>query len=623
MGQETKEATVRARTTGKLLSVALLALSGCSLFDPHPRASEMEWSFRYGKPQGSVTDQDREGNGAPVAPEFDFAGDLPQAIDDANAQRLAYLQAGDEQSYARNAGSLALVGLSAAALFLGITGESGGTRDAIAGLGVAGAGLLGLGFATVSTPRQRLYYEAARVITCSITATRPFLLKQGTYDQFTADLNDLRGAISNLQNAIETAEDARVTLNKIQSQGNVALLTRAEVEITSAREVLSDSVSVFKSGVRLMGEIDGAGTALRLHVQQVMASVDVEITKTEPTLESITALAGGLSGFAGQLVPGVSFQPPAPQPAVAPPTPSLDAVQDLKDAINDLRLKRGAAIADADRVRPYIQTADSLKAEVGVIKDCQSPEADLNFGVTPDVGELEVAAGSTTNFVIRNDTGVPTAAFSGPAPKNSKVNVRLENGAFLAVLEIGVEAGGETVLLIRNGPGTAQKLIKLKIKKAPGQGPGQQPTTKILSKLQTIVLQAHLGAKVDGAIGNETKGKITAYRKNKNLPAGDFVDDALWMAVIADLVPSAVKPNAIVDPQTAAEKQMAATDIMKLQTKLIALGNTAVIATQAFDLETRKALLAFQKASKLPETGTLAAKEIADEIQNCSKQACL
>ena len=413
------------------------------------------------------TDGTPDTSTAVVTPGTEFAGDLTDAIDAANAQRMAYLKAGDAHSLARNYGTLALMGMSAAALFLGITADGNTSRDAITGLGLAGAGLLGFGSATLSLPRQRLYYGAAQTITCAITTTRPFLVTKQTYDLLERDLSALEDSISNLKSATLAAEDARDVLVAADPNITLPIIQQADVEIASAMDVRNDVESVYGNGRNLKSEIDGAGISLRLHVQHIMDTVDIEITRTEPSVQSLTTLLGGLSGVAGQIVPGVSFAiPEAPQTDVAelgPDSVEPDTTQ-LQTSLERLRAARDDAVRKADAVRPYVETANSLKDAVGTIDSCNIPVAESGFSVTPDVNELEVPAGETVNFEIFNESGVPTAAFAGPAPADSTVSVQLINGTYQAVVAIGAAAKGETVLVIRSGPGTTQKLIKLKIK---------------------------------------------------------------------------------------------------------------------------------------------------------------
>ena len=134
------------RTFGLSLLGASLALAGCSVWDPYVRAPELV-DYKYA---GTVSL---------------LYGDLPAAIDAAQAQRNAYAKAAGEQSEFRNA--LALIGVPAAgaATFLGITSTSGASRDFIAGTAIGLAALFGVGDYFYSGPRRRVYLEGSHTDT--------------------------------------------------------------------------------------------------------------------------------------------------------------------------------------------------------------------------------------------------------------------------------------------------------------------------------------------------------------------------------------------------------------------------------------------------------------------------
>ena len=617
--------------------VCSLSLSGCAgIFDPHPRASEMT-DFRFApSSEDSKDSKDSEQKSRGL----DFHGDLPKAIDDANAQRQAYLAAGDNQSYATNFGALSLVGASAAALFLGVTSTSDFSRDAITALGIGGAGLLGLGSFYLSKPRQRLYYGAAQAISCSMIAMRPFLMTKGEYKELSDAVNQLSESVGKVTGTITSVESATAELRQV-APGN-SLIVRAESEVTATKSDRDNAVSVLRDGANLERSIDGAGAQLRLRVKHIMDTVDIEITKTEPTLDSLLPTLGGLSGVAGQIVPGVSFEVPetgAPTSEVrAQVLPRAATLQiELQRLIDELANKRVAMLRAATKVQRFVDAANSLIETSGSIEACKPPTAEPAFSVVPADSTIEVTAPATILFEINSGSGVPSAALAGP--KLGTSTVELKNGTYQATVTIDKDASGETTVVFRNGARTEQKAVKIKVKakknaniQNTGNGPGTPPgpDAMAVSALQAMAMQAHFrtgvapGLAIDGKVGPETRQAIAAFRQANGLAAGNQIDEPLWRKLV-EALPTGRDPGTLVGPQTDAERQMAAPridDIRRLLDHLTALGVPNVPQVNEFSVEARRAILAFQKAAGLPETGTLAAPQIVAAIRSCTALPC-
>tara|TARA_R110002110_G_scaffold9526_16_gene46811 strand:+ start:478 stop:2736 length:2259 start_codon:yes stop_codon:yes gene_type:complete len=175
--------------------IAVLALTGCSLVNPHLDFSKHR------------TPLQKEGTA-------EFAGRLPEAVDYANNVRDDYYEAVGTQSKLRAGLSLSLIPMSAAALYLGITSTGRASRDVITGLGLGGAGLFALGSFLENRPRQLIYLKGAQAITCTVAAMTPFLVRETEYSAFTKALDEEPA----LRQALVSARD---DLQATRSSGSI------------------------------------------------------------------------------------------------------------------------------------------------------------------------------------------------------------------------------------------------------------------------------------------------------------------------------------------------------------------------------------------------------------------
>ena len=162
-----------------LLICGGLALSGCSLLNPH-----VTWER---PPEGqSVT--------------------LQSAIDYANRAKVAYKEATGDQAMLTSGLGLGLIPLSAAALGLGITGANG---DAITALGLTGAaGYSGATWLS-SKPRQLVYIAGIKAMTCAVDAMIPLNLPPQDQTGLKNDLTTLNGVIADVQGTGNANTNAR------------------------------------------------------------------------------------------------------------------------------------------------------------------------------------------------------------------------------------------------------------------------------------------------------------------------------------------------------------------------------------------------------------------------------
>lgn len=214
----------RLRAAGRWISVPVLVfgLAGCeSWLNPHV-APEME-PPSLSADGTTVVETTKNGTPTTEIRKSAYAGAMEDAIKYANAWRQRYYKSVGEQSKLKNGVSLSLVPLSAAALFLGITSETGASRDAIAGLGIGGAALFAAGTLAHNATYQQIYLAGSRAVGCAVVAARPLLVKREDYKVLQDALAALRtgdGSISDVEKEIHAVRLAAKKLREVA--GNAA-----------------------------------------------------------------------------------------------------------------------------------------------------------------------------------------------------------------------------------------------------------------------------------------------------------------------------------------------------------------------------------------------------------------
>src|SRR5262249_42672460 len=132
-----------------------------------------------------------------VSPQDEFVGDLSSAMDAADAQRAAYLNASAQYSVLRNGSTLLGAGLGASALLLGVLG--GGSQELRLGLASGALSAVGVGTLYDNRIRQAVYVNGALAIGCSIAAVAPLRVRRGFYDGLVTHTQQLAAALDELR----------------------------------------------------------------------------------------------------------------------------------------------------------------------------------------------------------------------------------------------------------------------------------------------------------------------------------------------------------------------------------------------------------------------------------------
>lgn len=410
--------TARAALRRLLGVAAVVVLGGCALFDPHPRVDELTASFATGT--DGIT----------------FAGGLGEAIDAALAQREAYADAASQYSIVRNVTAVGLAGASASALYLGLVDAS--VSNVIAGLGVGAAGVFGLGQYLDSPPRQRLYFGASQAIGCAILAARPYMVETGEFDDLTEDLEALLAALGRLGSEIARFEHDNPTLSADEP-----------------RTVLARGERAYARGTAYRAAVQTAGLMLRNEVLNIVDRVDIEITRTEPSLDALIPILANQQALAASFTSLQGVGTTSPASTNGPQTGTPRPVSPLEQAAADVA---AAATRVAARINNGAAAADLVTSVAG----CQVPSADSDFAVVPGTSPVTVAEDSTYRFAVLGSGGAPRASVVGVNTQGLETDVVYEDGQFVVVLTVtGKPNFLDAKLVIQSPTGSRRHEVEL------------------------------------------------------------------------------------------------------------------------------------------------------------------
>jgi len=417
------------------------ALTGCAITDPQVHQRSLFSAYYSDNPPPPYFSQPRKVG----------AGDLNAAIDDANAQALAYFDAAAQYSQLRNMTPLAAVGLGVSAALLGIIGGgSAGTRIGLAG---AGATALGLGTYYDNRPRQLVYLSGAKAIACAVTAQAPFLLSAEAKTRLETDMAALRASIATLSLALRPPIPTRIP-------GILTQTPDAEAILTSARAMLSDAEAFSRA-------LQTAGLVLREQVKDIVAAVDVQVVRTDPDPQAIQAVIASVTSAAT----------PPPAASKLPSSsagPKSSATGDTIDA----------AAADA------VQATDAVQADLGgngaasagsaVPAACQVEQVAGALNLLPNETQHDFTAVNTTLvYTVLGGTNPLTASLSGEYPAGAfAVTQTSANGAIVVTVSVAASAAGHSAqLIVADASGRPPHTVALRVPAGATAAPGAKQGT--------------------------------------------------------------------------------------------------------------------------------------------------
>ena len=260
-----------------VIALVIPTLAGCqnNLFNPHLK-------------HGSLVDP------SSATRAIHFAGDIESAIDAANDQRELYFKAVGDRAVFRNSIATALIPLSAALVYKGLTTDSVSARRSIAlGGATAGAGYAFFGWFTNRTG-EAAYLEGYRGITCAILRTRPYLIPTDDFIAWQENAATLRTEVKKLDDMTNRAEiQLRIYREMIGESDRFAHNVLSEIR--AARTARLAGEKKLKQYSSLKPRIETAGFTLRKRVDLMVTAVSEEVQRSEPRLDQLQSVVSGIA----------------------------------------------------------------------------------------------------------------------------------------------------------------------------------------------------------------------------------------------------------------------------------------------------------------------------------------
>jgi len=359
--------TLRGLGCRRVIAAATAAsLAGCSLLDP------------YVKPDDTLLKAYQESHS------------LESATDYAEALQEEYLGAISDQAMLKSGVGLALIPISAAALYFGIQGIH---PDTVLALGLGGAGTyLGAQYLS-SQPRELIYVAGSNAVSCAVIAMAPV---RAARDR----LVDLESEVYQLDAA--DAEQAKIpappkpvaakpsltrplarlgkAINKLDGLVAGVKDTAASARTDYDLALIADAKAVLLEGRKANAVITTSGDTLYGAIQQIRGTVTQAIIETEPNLTAlVSSLSSALPLRANQIAPAVK-KPEKSKGALHDVDPSSTLNNPDQDRIN----AENALIDITEQVRGVVDLAKAAPSK-DYLAACgvNIKEAGLNFAIDP------------------------------------------------------------------------------------------------------------------------------------------------------------------------------------------------------------------------------------------------
>lgn len=441
---------------------AAFALTGCSILSPHIYSDRL------------MTD------GKTAAP----PKTLEEAYEDTAEVQRRYFTAVRDQGNAPPRLSLGLIGLSAIALFKGMTNPN--TNDLIS-FGVAGSATYAAGNTLLSPSRLDVYRTGGEALGCAMTAVEPLRIGAdaavlGKPTDGAADRTlygrtfRLIGARDELQQILLKHQDKaqprdvpdtarrKVTvrvppvckvlpanptavekLEDQQCRNKPAVLTTREEPaptgafmsvappeelervVIEARAWIGATDGQIDSALKDIGTLNSAASALWSRSVAIQKVVSEEVGKTVPNLAAVMAAAEGLKSTGFSLTGADAFAPVAEAQKAKTRRPATAgdkaAVTSISSAIEKLKLARREL---ASGLRFALGSGhEDVQARLNA---CAVKISGVKLTVTPSGHRVQVAREGMAVFFVSGGRGIPSGSVLEPNPKGATLSFRPEGG---------------------------------------------------------------------------------------------------------------------------------------------------------------------------------------------------
>lgn len=401
---------------------------------------------------------------------------VAEARADAESVQKKYADAIQDLSNITPQISAALIGISATALYKVLTA---GSTKAISALGVGGSALWAYNATLTSQPRQRVYGEGIRALSCAITAASP-------YDRAPKWINDLETEIRDTALAVEQLRDWQDTygylldpekiptrksnlpatcagegpvcpkgtsgtladdqaLKECQAsfdkwnkncgakggtaETTVAPPARFTAAMLRARDEQARSALAVLNARGLRGTIDVAGQSLMDRSTDIQVKVSGEVLKTEPDPTAVLATLKNLKQVA-TLISGSTLTAPTPKteisagdaqrgaliPAALPKADS-ERAREISDALSDLKGRLDNSYKARVMIESRLAEVNGAVSKVNrTLDQCEFTSPGATvLVVSPSATSIELPLGSSQSFTVSGGSGIPLGSVNAVA----------------------------------------------------------------------------------------------------------------------------------------------------------------------------------------------------------------
>jgi hypothetical protein len=455
---------------------AFLLLCSCSLTNPYVRSDLLKCD--------GVTTPDGNCN----LSSSDYAGGAAAAIKAANDQRNLYISEMGNQYSFNAAMGLGVIGLSADAIYKGITSKTSLPNKSLAAVGTGAAGLYGLDSWLHSKATESAYIIGFQGITCTLLRTRAILLPTDRFAAFETDLASLQEKIaevdqtlSKLQVEWDFGEEIGKTLEKGEKQN-------LERELSNIYKTLATARKLLLTARAFEGEINSSGQTIRNQVDLIVASVSSQLAQSEPNVSALKGLIGsysdpskGISGLQGialtQSTSSVTtpfyVASTTPQGGLKSGKPGVGAEADKEDPAaekeanpvhpNEYNVRKNLRetvwlqvselYAQSRKINAVLDTSQHFYASTRRISACELGGGPPPLEITPASVDDPVTAGKTLKFSISGGIGIPEVSLTGSTgasaadSKTQDLVLGVNGNALTATVTILPTASGTLTLL--------------------------------------------------------------------------------------------------------------------------------------------------------------------------------
>jgi hypothetical protein len=508
------------------LAASSLLLSSCTLINPYVRSHRLNCSP----------------NTACAASVGAYAGGAAAAIDAAEDQREKYYAAAGYQYAFNSVMGLAIIGLSADAIYKGVSSNSKSPNLSLTAVTAGGAGLYGVDVWLHNKPAESAYLVGFQAITCTMLRSRAILMTQaelggeqggfiGDTDQFEALIQEVDSELSALQIAWDLGDES-VDILPTEKADLLRETRNVEKALAKARKLLLTARAYAK-------EVESSGNTIRGQVDLIVASVSSQLAQSEPNITALKGLLGifndpskGVADLqAVTLTPASSTGSGATtsedergsHTGLSSTISKTEADNQIKDAANvravlaqsesySQRIRIRTAMwqsvsklyAAGRKLNSVLASAQNFYESTRKISACTPAGGPPALEIDPPSLKDPVLAGAVLKFSVSGGVGIPAVSLNGSTgasadAKTQDLVLGVNGNAVIATVTILPGASGTLTLLAadKGSPaqqakvaidveGAAPTAPKPTFKAVPGNGSAQLTFTTASAKVGTL-----------------------------------------------------------------------------------------------------------------------------------------